>query len=138
MSFYTRYVVTDERPIQLDDLEAALRIAHPDYAIEQGLLRLGSREIGLIDISVRGDPICDGDLELLVRQADNNNPRHAAIASQIEQARSLVCVQRLASMDDKAEDFLVPLWDWLLHHRSGVLASEGGGFVVGRGQAAPG
>jgi hypothetical protein len=130
-------LVTDERPIRLDDLEAALRIAHPDYVIDNGLIRLGSREIGLIDVSVRGDPICDGDLELLVRQAANN-PRYAAIASQIEQARSLVCVQRLASLVDTAEDFLVPLWDWLLHNRAGVLASEGGGFVVDRGQAAPG
>jgi hypothetical protein len=136
MSFYTRYVVTDERPIQLDDLEAALRSAHPDYAIEHGLIRLGSREIGLIDVSVRGDPICDGDLKLLLRRVDNH-PRQTAIVSQITQAGSLVCVQRLASLDDKAEDYLVPLWDWLLHHRSGVLAREGGGFVVGRGQSAP-
>lgn len=73
----------------------------------------------VIDISQRGDPICDDDLNLLPRFAEKTSQREETLAS-LRTAKCMITVQPLRS------NGLEPLWDWLLRNHVGILAFEGG------------
>jgi hypothetical protein len=120
VSCYHRYVVTDDRPVTLAEMECALQEVDPTFAIDGEILGLGEKEYGLIDITFPGDPICDGDLELLARLARTKRNRDIILAC-LWDAKCLVTVTPLS----EEGSVLQPLWDWLLANRAGVLAFEG-------------
>ena len=126
LSCYHRYVVTDDRAVTLKELEEALQQVDPAYAIEGDLIKLGAGEYGIIDITQRGDPICDDDLNLLARFAEKTKHHEETLAS-LRNAKCMVTVQPLRS------DGLEPLWDWLLRNLAGILAFEGGHFCSREG-----
>jgi hypothetical protein len=127
MSFYIRYVLTDDRPVSIGDLEQALRQINPAYAIDGDLIELNQKGYGIIDITHRRDPICDGDLDLLARFAEKRKSRDSILAA-LRDAKSMVCVQPLSGGVAHPDEVLAPLWDWLLANRAGLLAWEGGHF----------
>jgi hypothetical protein len=128
VSYYIRYVVTDDRAVTLPELEQVLQQVDPTCAIDGDLIVWGDEEYGQIDITCPGDPICDGDLNLLERLAEKKRHREV-IRNSLRNAKSLVTVQPLWAADDATvEKILNPLWEWLLANRAGVLAVEGGHF----------
>lgn len=133
MSYYIRYVLTDERAISLEELEGALRQVAQAYAINGGLIRFEGAEYGLIDITHRGDPICDDDLDLLAQLAEVKSHRDA-IQAIVRDAKGLLCVQPLNSQNTRTGEILAPLWEWLLTNRAGLLAWEGGRFFDSAGE----
>jgi hypothetical protein len=132
VSFYIRYILTDHRAVTAGELEQALRQVDPTYAIDGDLIKLGAG-YGIIDIAHRGDPICDGDLDLLARLAEKREHRDAIVAA-VWDAKSMVCVQPVNSLEARTEEVLAPLWDWLLANRAGLLAWEGGTFFGRAGE----
>jgi hypothetical protein len=134
VSHYIRFVLTDEKPVLIEELESALRRVNEGYAIDGGVITFDGIELGLIDITQRGDPICDDDLDLLTRQAEKKHKRDLIQAS-LRNAMSLLCVQLLNAQDAKSDDALAPLWDWRLANREGLLASEGGYFFNRAGES---
>jgi hypothetical protein len=133
VSFYIRYVLTDDRAITLGDLEQSLRQVDPAYAIDGDFISRGGAGYGIIDLTYRGDPICDGDLELLARLAEKKRHRDA-IQAAIRDAKGMVCVQPVNSLESRTEEVLAPLWDWLLGNRAGLLVWEGGYFFNRAGE----
>lgn len=133
MSFYIRYVLTDTQTVTVGELEKVLRQVDSTYVIDGDLIRLGEAEQGVIDITHRGDPICDDDLDLLTRLAVSKEHRNAILAA-IQDARGMVCVQPLNPVEFRACKVLTPLWDWLLANRAGFLAWEGGQFFDRTGE----
>ena len=133
VSFYIRYVLTDDRAVTLGELEHALRQVDPVYTIDGDLIRLGESGHGIIDIAHRGDPMCDGDLDLLARLAVNKQHRDAILAD-VRDAKGIVCVQPVNSLEPRTDKILAPLWDWLLANRAGLLVLEGGRFFNRMGE----
>jgi hypothetical protein len=127
VSFYIRYVLTDDRTVSLGELEGALRQIGQAYAIDGDLIKFGEAGYGLIDITHRGDPICDDDLDLLSRLAEKKRHREV-IRATVRDAKGLVCVQPLNTQGARTGEVLAPIWDWLLANRAGLLAWEGGHF----------
>lgn len=133
VSFYIRYVLTDDRAATLVELEQALRQVDPAYTIDGDLIRMGESGYGVIDITHRGDPICDGDLDLLARLAAKKKHRDTILAA-VRDAKSMVCVQPVSSLEARTDEVLAPLWDWLLANRAGLLVWEGGYFFNRAGE----
>jgi hypothetical protein len=127
VSIYIRFILTDDLAVTLADVESALQQINPTYALDGEIIRVGETEYALINITQRGDPICDDDLDLLVRFAQTKKHRDD-ILTVLRSARSMVCVQPLNSLDSKTVDVLAPLWDWLLANRAGMLVWEGAHF----------
>jgi hypothetical protein len=127
MSCYIRYVTTDRRAVDLQELEQALKAVDPAFVIQGDLIRHGEDDCGIVDITTRGHPVCDGDLELLERLAAPKRQR-LQILSLLRQATGMVCVQPLAGPKGNETDLLAPLWAWLLENRGGLLVWEGGHF----------
>lgn len=128
MSYYIRYVLTEDHGVTLTELEQALHTVAPTSSIENDLILLGDEAYGQIDITYRGDPICDEDLELLSRFAREKQNRDAILES-LRNAKSMVTVQPIWSGDEETvSKVLDPLWEWLLANRAGILAVEGGYF----------
>jgi hypothetical protein len=123
VSCYHRYVVTDDQPVTLTELERALRQVDPAFAIDGDTLRLGETKCGLIDVTYPGDPVCNGDLELLARLAEGKGNRDPILAS----LRGAECLVTVTPLCEDAS-VLQPLWDWLLANRAGILAFEGAYF----------
>ena len=96
VSFYIRYVLTDDRAVTLKELEEALQQVNPAYVIEGNLIKLGAGEHGIIDITQRGDPICDDDLNLLAWFAEKTRHREE-IQDSLRNAKCMVTVQPLRS-----------------------------------------
>ena len=128
MSFYIRYFITEDRVVTLPELEAALRQASPGYGIDADIIVLDGEEFGQIDIIERGHPFWDDELAVVGEWAEERRGREA-LRTALGQARSLVTVQPIWSREDaETRSVLRPLFEWLLAHRAGVLAVEGGTF----------
>ena len=127
MGYYIRYVLNDDRAVSLRELESALRQVDQAYGIDGDLLKFGEAGYGLIDITHRGDPICDDDLDLLARLAEKKRHREV-IQITVRDAKGLVCVQPLSTQEARSGEVFAPLWEWLLANRTGLLAWEGGHF----------
>lgn len=123
MSCYHRYIVTDDRPLTLAELASALQEVDSTFAIDGEVLKCGEKEYALIDITFPGDPICDGDLELLAWLAEEQRNRDVILAG----LRDVKCLVTVTPLWEDGS-FLQPLWDWLLANRAGIVAFEGGHF----------
>jgi hypothetical protein len=117
--------VTDERVLTLGEVEQALRQIDPTYVIDGDLLCRRGVELAIIELAFPGDPNCDGDLDLLYRQAERQANRNAVQAI-LQKCKCLVSIQPLT------DESLESLWDWLLANRAGLVAFEGGCFVLSK------
>src|SRR5688500_544814 len=117
MSIYHRYVVSDERSLSLSELDLG-----PRYAVMVDTLMLDDQPLALIDVTFPGDPIFEGDLDLLRRQAEERRLQdHRAL---LDRSRALVTVEPLNMIDPLTEPSLEPLWEWLRSNRRGFFVWE--------------
>lgn len=123
MTVYHRYVVTDSFSLTFPALEGGMAALHSDYALENGLLLRGGKECGVLDLTYRGNPVCDDDLDLLARQAARQGLQ-LSVGDSLARARCILAVQPLE--DDSSS--LEPLWQWLFEHRAGIVVLDGGIF----------
>ena len=134
MSYYIRFVLTDDQSITLSQLEQALQATNPDYEIDGDIIVLDDEEFGQIEINERGDPLCDSDLELLREIAEQKQGKATLLAA-LNNAKSLIVVQPIWSREgEETLKVLSPLFHWLLENRKGLLASEGGSFSNSTGE----
>ena len=127
MSHYIRYVLFDAQPVTLEELNDALRAVNSTCTIDAGVLTVDQAEVAAIDVTRRGDPVCDGDLDLLTRLAERKK-RRVEIQAALRRATGMVCVQPLNTLRPQTDELLAPLLDWLTTNRAGLLALEGGRF----------
>lgn len=127
MSTYHRYLVADGGNASLDELRQCLREANPLYEIESDTVTFDGDECGIIvDVTERGDPIFDDDIDLLSRYADDD-PAGDEIHRRLDGSTCMVTMQVSGSCDEIA---LGALWEWLRVHKKGILAYEGGTFRI--------
>jgi hypothetical protein len=127
MTTYHRYLIADGGTATLDELRQCLQDCDPAYEIDGELVTHHGVECGiLVDVTHRGDPIFDADVDLLKRRADrdqNVNEVHRGL----DGSTCMVTTQITSTCDATA---LEALWEWLRKNKKGILAYEGGGFRI--------
>jgi len=127
MSTYHRYLIADGGNTSLDELRQCLRDGDPSYDIEGDTVTFDGGESGIIvDITERGDPIFDDDIDLLGRFADDD-PAAEEIHRGLDSSTCMVTMQVNSTCDETALDALC---EWLRVHKKGILAYEGGTFRI--------
>ena len=127
MSTYHRYLIADGGNTSLDELRQSLRHCNPSYDITGDTITFDGAECGIIvDITERGDPIFDDDIDLLNRHADNDADGDE-IHRLLDRSTCMVTMQVTSDCDETA---LETLWEWLRIHKKGVLAYEGAAFRI--------
>lgn len=128
MSYFIRYVITEEKNVTLPELEQGLQAVNPDYEIDGDLIVLDDEEFGQITIDRAGTQLFKSDMKLLREWAEAKSNSENLLA-QLNQARILVTVQAIWSRSfDETHEILTPLFHWLFNHCKGLLVMEGGTF----------
>lgn len=127
MSTYHRYLIADGGKTSLDELRECLRERDPLYDIDEDTVTFNGEECGIIvDVTERGDPVFDDDIDLLGGRA-NNDPAAEEIKRRLDSSTCMVTMQVIGTCDEIA---LGALWEWLGTHKKGILAYEGGTFRI--------
>lgn len=120
MGYYLRHVVTDDRPVDLAILQAALR-EHDAYAITAG-----------------GRPIPPDRVPTPPAEGADRATTHDEVRRVLAAARSIVAV-RVLWQGREPEPTLAridPLWGWLFRHRTGLHQADEEGWHDGEGPLA--
>jgi len=133
MTFYVRYILTDNDDITFPQVTDILKTISPDYEVDEDVINFKGELIGLLDINEPGDGIFEGDIDLLTEFAEDKEAKDIILAD-LEKAKLLVVVQVLGANWDASMDAVEPLFDWFLANHPGLLAVEGGEFWNSAGQ----
>lgn len=127
MTIYHRYVIAGGDTVTLDELQRCLRACDSAYDIDGEHITYQGEDRGIIiDVTQRGDPIFDGDIDLLERHANREKNRDE-LHRELSRCNCMVTTQISSNCDEGA---LEVIWNWLRDHRKGILAWEGGGFRI--------
>lgn len=138
MGYYMRFIVADERPVTLADVQGALSDAGADYEIDgeetEATVSYRGHRVGHLTLNVPGDGLFDEERDELVEFAEDGNGRgKRRVIDILRAARSIVAVQVLFGDGDTERTLtaLDPLWRWLHANRRGLLQADGEGYYEG-------
>lgn len=139
MGYYLRFIVTDDRQVDLSLLEGALKTVDSSYQIadrysgptETGNLVGGGELYGQVEINRPGDGLFEEELEELKEEAEEGRGRgREAVPQALKTARALVAIQVL--WQDRETDATLeridPLWHWLFANRKGLPEADREGY----------
>jgi hypothetical protein len=137
MAYYLRYISTDERPILLAELEAALKSIDPKYSIvgtdRSGRLKYGRGLYALLDVTQAanggGDEIAELREEVEAIGGANSQQVLQFLDSSTE-VLTLEVKWQSRSTDETLDRFGL-LWEWLLANRQGLIQADGEGYYQG-------
>jgi hypothetical protein len=150
LGYYMRYIVTEERTLDLRILEHALHEQDSAYRLENlqfepyeaADLGYGDEVYAEIEINRRGDDLFADEVEILLDELDNwefeldeDRTVQAALRQMVEGARVIVAVRVLFG-DNGLEDgirLLETLWRWMFDAYDGVLQVDYEGYYDGEG-----
>ena len=135
-----RYIVADERPVTLEDVQTALAHAGGEYDVDgeetEATLSYRGHRVGHLTLNVPGDGLFDAERDELVEFAEEGDVRDKArVLDTLRSARGIVAVQVLFG-DGSSERTLKaidPLWRWLHANRRGLLQADGEGYYDAKG-----
>ena len=140
MGYYMRYIVADERPVDLSEINQAVgptgsEISRdPDATV--GLLPHEGTPIAQLEINVPGDGLFDTELrELLEFVEDAEGSAKHRVVTALQSARAIVAAQVLFGTGDTETTLsaLDPVWQWLMRNRRGLLQADGEGCYDAEG-----
>jgi hypothetical protein len=127
MTVYHRYVIADGRSASLDELILCLKSCDLSYDIEGEVILWNGNLCGiLIDVSRKGNPIFDSDIDLLLRRTATDSADDK-VRRVLSSSTCMVTMQETRDFDSRAAD---AIWDWLRINRKGLLAYEGRGIRI--------
>jgi hypothetical protein len=140
LGYYMRYIVADERPVTVAQLQSALSEASADYKfdgdeIEATIIFRGHR-VGHLTLNVPGDGLFDAErAELITFAEDGTGSAKQRVIDTLHAARGIVAVQVLFGDGDTERTLasLDPLWHWLHANRTGLLQADGEGYYQQQG-----
>lgn len=138
MGYYMRFISTDNRNLDLDQIEGGLRSSNPVYSIVDrqtdrivGSLMHGSEVCAQIEINGPDGALFRDEIEELKEFAEEAGGRGLKkVLACLDGAKQIVAVQvlfREENPDATLED-LGPLWEWLFKNREGLLQADGEGY----------
>jgi len=131
MSYYIRYVTTDNHTPTLEELEKGLTSVDPRYEIDGDVIVFDDEDYGLVEINKLGDGTFESDIDLLQSFAAEKKNKRSLLAV-LQNAKSMLTVQPI--WENRDEDatlgVLKPLWNLLYANHPGLLIGEGGDFIT--------
>jgi hypothetical protein len=125
MTTYHRYLIYDGQTTTIYELEKCLCAIDPSYRIDGEAVMLGESDRGIgIDVTHRGNPVFDGDFDLVCRHAMHLHDGDGTV-HRLQTATCMVTAQVFCNADERALDCI---WSWLRTNKQGVLIYEGGVF----------
>jgi hypothetical protein len=138
LGYYMRFIVADERPVTLADVQAALTEDDADYKIDgeemEATVSYRGHRVGHLTLNVPGDGLFDAERDELVEFAeDGTGGGKRRVIDTLRAARGIVAVQVLFGDGDSERTLtaLDPLWHWLRANRRGLLQADGEGYYEG-------
>jgi hypothetical protein len=142
MGYYMRYIMADNRVINLATLVDALKALdsayafHPDQVPDMGDLFYSGQKIAQMEINHPGEEIFEDDIaEFGDMLGTADDPLAQIVLNTLKNANLLLAVEAFWA-EGRAEDTLThldPLWDWLFANRHGILQADGEGFYDASG-----
>lgn len=134
-----RYIVSDDRPVGLEDVRAVFAKAGPGYQVageqSEATVVYEGNPIGHVSLNVPGDGLFDEERDELIEFAADNDdePAKDVVVNTLRGSHVIVAVQVLFGDGDtdRTLDLLDPLWIWLQAHRRGLLQADGEGYYDG-------
>lgn len=133
MSYYMRFIQTDDEPVTLEVLRDGLQ-EEDDYTIdENGRLCLSNSQCAEIQIHRPGDTCFEKEIATLSEAVRRiGGPSGKRVLKSLDGAQSLVIV-RVLWQDRQPEETLQkidPLWRWLFENRNGLVQADDEGYYV--------
>ncbi len=144
MGYYMRFLVDDDKQIDLDTIEAGLQGVDPDYRFdardakgERAHLMLGDELYGQLEINRRGSELMDEEIEEFLEELEDEKGRQVErVRGVLQDCRCIVAVEVLwqGREAEATLDRLDPLWHWLWREYRGLLNADCEGFYDPKGQ----
>lgn len=142
MSYYMRYLLADDRPVSVADVETFFATLDGEYATEGGedevVVNHTGDAIAYITFNAPGDGLFEEELEELREFADDaeDGPGKRQVLATLEGARQIVAAQILMGGRDPEAvlSALDPFWAWLFAERKGLMQADGEGYYNAEGQ----
>lgn len=136
MGYFMRYVVSDDRPIGIEDIRSAFGTGYElDGDDSETTIAYAGRPIGQVTLNVPGDGLFDEERDELIEfvEDEDDQPAKGLVIQTLRNARAIVAVQVLFGNDDTdgTLDSLGPLWTWLRANRRGLMQADGEGYYDG-------
>ena len=140
MGYYMRYIVSDDRPIGLEDIRTVFAEAGTAYEVDgeetEATIAYEGKPIGHVTLNVPGDGLFDEERDELIEFTQDGDDESAKdrVVNTLRDARAIVAVQVLFGDGDtdRTLDRLVPLWSWLQANRHGLIQADGEGYYDGQ------
>jgi hypothetical protein len=150
MGYYMRFIVTDERPLDLTTLITGLHQHDTGYRLENvqttpyesADLRYGDEIYAEIELNRRNDDLFTDEIEILTDELDNwdfelaeDQAVQRSLREMVQTARIIVSV-RILFGDNGLEDgirLVEPLWVWMFNQYEGVLQVDYEGYYDAEG-----
>ena len=130
-----RYIVADERPVTLKDVQTALSQAGGEYEIDgeetEATLSHRGHRVGHLTLNAPGDGLFDAERDELVEfAAAGDGPGKTRVLETLRAAHGIVAVQVLFGDGDadRTLSAIDPLWRWLHANRHGLLQADAEGY----------
>ena len=135
-----RYIISDDRPVSLEDIRAAFAQAGTGYEVDgeeaEATIAYEGKPIGHVTLNVPRDGLFDEERDELIEFAQDGDDESAKdrVVNTLRSARAIVAVQVLFGDGDTdlTLDALVPLWTWLQANRRGLIQADGEGYYDGQ------
>ncbi len=139
MSYYMRFIVTDEKPINLTLLQEILRTADREYGLDRdedplsevANLMYDGEILGEIEINRPDSEIFDEErIELQEAVHESACMEHKQVLDTLNQAQAIIALRVLwqGRKSEATLERIDPLWKWLFDNRDGLLQVDGEGY----------
>jgi hypothetical protein len=141
MSYFMRFIVTEQSPPSLDDIQAVLQAFDSAYFVVMddadptiGDLYYGDEVYAELEINLPGDPLCDEDIADLAEEVlKQDDPNRDVVLEMLDQAIGILVIHVLrAAHEDYAR--LAVLIEWLFDMFAGMLQVDEEGFFNSEGK----
>jgi hypothetical protein len=138
MSYYIRFLATDNQDISLSALNSWLKQRDAAYSIErdneadqEGKITHNNDVYGQIEINRSDHEFFEDDINLLKEFAEKaEGERKTEVLRMLNEARTMLALRVLwqgRGTEETVQKF-APLWEWLFENHEGLLHAENEGF----------
>lgn len=141
MGYYMRFISTDERSLNLKEIESALKENDSSYEIDkddntEGTLIYGEGIYGQLEVNEKGDEIFEDDVDTLKEKIENaEGENKQKVLNILQKAKSLLFVRVVDQGRDDKETLgkIAPMLDWLIKNREGLIQADYEGYYDASG-----
>ncbi|WP_442511718.1 hypothetical protein SH528x_003430 [Novipirellula sp. SH528] len=122
MTTYHRYLVTDGKATTFDELRRAVCAANANISFDHEMVLRDGADCGiLIDVTTKGDPIFDDDLNLVLERLRSATGGDVRTRELVASSQCMVTTQVTHNADKVV---LEAIWSTIRSYCPGILAME--------------